>query len=96
MPDAVLDRKNVRERPIPPHIGILVHVDEKQESHEDDRETSSKEFLKEKGVLNEVESLGHIHKACIDIGAILHEVVDSLDCFPGAHGGVASRLISKL
>ena len=45
---------------------------------------------------NKIESFSHIHKTCIDFCTVPHEVVDGLECSPGAHGGGAAWLIGKL
>ena len=82
---AIPDWKNVRKVPIPIDICKLVHVNEEQESHEDDRESSSKKFLEQKTVLNKIEGFGHVHKTGIYIGAVSHEVVYGLNCGPGTH-----------
>ena len=83
---AVSDGKDVRKVPIPINITKLVHVNEEQESHKDDRESTSKKLLEKKTVLDKIEGLGHVHKTGIDIGAVPHEVVYGLNCGPGTHG----------
>jgi hypothetical protein len=47
-----------------------MYLDEQQESHKDQRKTSSDELFEQKAVLHQIKGLSHVHKAGIDIIAI--------------------------
>ena len=63
MADAISEAEKGRERTIPRNISKLVCVDEDEESDEDDRKTSFKQFSEEHRMLNKIEGFGHVHHA---------------------------------
>ena len=77
-------------------VGILVSVDEYEQSDEDGRQSSLQEFLEQDRVLYKVKCLSHVHQAAEDIPTIPQEVAGSLNDSPGTHVGRDIRLIGEL
>ena len=94
--DAISQAEDAGVLAIPTNIGELINVDEDQEPNEDDRESSSEEFLEEEGMLYKVESLGHVHHAAVDTTSIPEEITDCLNDCPRTHVARYTWLIGKL
>ena len=63
MTDAIGEIEDGRERSVPRDIGKLVCIDEDEESNENGRKTSFKQFSEEHKVLNKIKSFGLVHYA---------------------------------
>ena len=96
MTNAVSHTEDRGETVVPSNVGILVDVDENEESNEDTREASTEKLLEQEGMFHQVEGFGHIHEATVHIPTIPGEVADSLNDSPGAHVGGDTRLVGKL
>ena len=96
MANTVSQTEDAGEGTIPADIGKLVDIDKDEETYEDCRKSSFKQFLEQQRVLYKIERFVHVHHAAKDLTTIPQKVIDCLHNSTSTLCSGTARLIGKL